>query len=105
MEIFLTTVCFLLIVGLGITLILCINNLSAKIKQYNLQIIELEKKLYTELRLVQYNAKDCCKMVKKLTKMKSSFTKEIIENLLITILPFKKLKKLILVGKLIKKFL
>lgn len=106
MEIFLVVLTFFSVTALNLLIILYIyNSLLPKIKSETKRIEELDEKIYIELRELQYNSKNLRKTIDKLTKQNNSFLNDIIGNLAISLLPFKKLKKFLLIFNAVKKIL
>lgn len=106
MGIFLVVLAFFSVTALNLLIILYIyNSLLPKIKSETKRIEELDEKIYIELRELQYNSKNLRKTIDKLTKQNNSFLNDIIGNLAISLLPFKKLKKFLLIFNAVKKIL
>ena len=81
MKLFLITLLYFAVVGLGIFFIFQIKNLSLKIKEHTKQINELQKELYKNLRVFQYRALDVSGNINKLLDKKSSMIAELILEL------------------------
>ncbi len=105
MQVFLFTLCYFLIVGVGLFFILYINSKIYKIRKHTEKINKLEEKIYLELRIVQYKTKDICKTINKITKQKKTILTELLQDIFIAILPFKKIKSLLLLYSVLKKIL
>ena len=103
MVIFFSIVVYLAFVALTVWGIIQIRKLSQTLKEQTEAINALDKKLYTDLRMVQYRAMDITKQANKFVNSKNSILGEIVSAVALAILPFKKLKSLIYLHKLGKK--
>ena len=103
MLIFLITLGYFFIVILGILAILKINSLIPQIRSHKTEIDNLNQKIYSELREIQFKSKIISGFVNKVLKKKNAIFTEFLSNALIWILPFKKMKNMLLLFKLIKK--
>ena len=105
MEIFLVTLTFFIIVTLGTICSVGLHSLINKIKTKTKEINNLEQELYTALREIQFSSKNFSKTINKLTNQQKKIIAYILEKLVIAALPFKKIKKILLIYTLGKKFL
>lgn len=105
MQIFLFTIFYFLIVACSIFLIIKISDLLPKIKLETQKANSIEKKFYKDLRELQFKAKELNKLAEKLNKQKASLVGELSRGLLITLLPFRKLKSAMLIYSFFKKAL
>jgi len=103
MTIFLITLGYFLIVTLGILAIIKINSLIPQIRSHKTEIDNLNNKIYTELRDAQFKSKMVSGFVEKFLKKKNVFFAELLSNFMIMLLPFRKLKSILMLFKLIKK--
>ena len=103
MIIFFSVILYFLIVALSVFLIIKLRELSAVIKAQTEAANKLDKELYTNLRELQYKAKDITKQANKYICGKNSILGEIVSSATLAVLPFKKLKSLIYLHKLGKK--
>jgi len=102
MEIFLTILSYFLILGISIFSLIQIILVRKKVKTLKTEIDAIEAEAYTKLRDLQYKSKDVTKLADKLVKQKKSILTDVISNLLIMLLPFKKLKTILLLRKFLK---
>ena len=105
MKLFVFVLIYFAIVALGVFLIFYINNLLPQIRNHTAKIQNLESEIYKNLRNIQFQAKTISNYAKKLNKHKNTLINEFTESVLVYFLPFKKLKKLLLVYFLAKKVL
>ena len=105
MAIFLSVVLYLAIILISVFLIIKIKNLSRLLKEHTQQINELDKKMYTDLRMAQYKAMDITKQANKYINGKNSILSEAVSAVALAVLPFKKLKSIIYLHKLGNKVL
>ena len=103
MLVFLFTLGYFIIIASSVFAIIKLFSLIGVIREKKLQADELEKKLYTELREFQLKTRMSCVYSSKLLKKKDSILGEVVPSLLISLLPFKKIKSLLLLNKLAKK--
>lgn len=103
MEIFLFTICFFLIVGGGVFLIISLHNLIPKIQEEIQRAKELDILLYKELREVQFKARQLGQIANKLDKQKYSLFAELLQGIIITLMPFRKLKSVMIIYSFLKK--
>ncbi|MCQ2958260.1 MAG: hypothetical protein MJ180_05095 [Candidatus Gastranaerophilales bacterium] len=102
MEIFLLLCAYVLLLGISAFLIILLCNSIKSVRLNKLKIDVIEKNLYTQLRELQFKARNISKLAKKLLKQKNSFMAEITSNVIIALMPFKKLRTILLVRKLMK---
>ena len=105
MAIFLSVVLYFAIILISVFLIIKIKNLSRLLKEHTQQINELDKKMYTDLRMAQYKAMDITKQANKYINGKNSILSEAVSAVALAVLPFKKLKSIIYLHKLGNKVL
>ena len=96
-------IAFPIIILLGVFLIFQLRKLSQNIREHNEFIKKLDAQLYKDLRETQFKAREISKQARKYTDKKYSILSEIVSTILITILPFKKLKNIIYLHKIGKK--
>ncbi len=95
---------YFLSVVLTIYCVFLMRKLSNSVRLHKESIDNLDKELYKDLRLVQYKAMDISAQAKKYTKNKNAIYGEIVTTLALALLPFKKLKGIIYLHKLGRKF-
>ena len=103
MQIFLFTVCYFLTVGGAIFLILKLSQLIPVIKEETNKVNKLDKQIYGELREVQFKARELNHIANKLNKQKSSSLSELLQGIIVTLMPFRKLKSIMLIYSFFKK--
>ena len=103
MVTFFSVIIYFAVITISVLLIIQIRKLSQALKKQTEQINELDKNLYSNLRMAQFKAMDISRQADKYIKGKNSILSEIISTVALAILPFKKLKSLIYLHKLGKK--
>jgi len=103
MLIFLITIIYFSIVSLGILAIIKLYTLIPKVRTHKNNIDAINDKLYADLRLLQFKVKNISNYANALLKKKNSLLGELIPSTLIYLLPFKKIKSILLLMKLAKK--
>ena len=102
MEIFLVIFSYVLLLGISTFLIIQMCNFIKHIRTHKKEIDLIESNLYDQLRELQFKARNIGKFAKKLTKYKNSIFADILSNVAISLLPFKKLRTILLLRKLLK---
>ncbi len=99
------TLVFFVILALCVLFIIKIITLIKVIHEKKLEIDDLDARLYSELRELQFKSKNISKYSTKMLKQKNSILGEFFSSLFISLLPFKKVKSLLLIHKLAKRVL
>ena len=102
MKIFLIILLYFLIVGISIFLIIKMSILIKTLKLHKKDIDKIEAETYRQLRDIQFKSKEAMKLANKLNKQKKSIIADIIDNLLIMLFPFKKIKAALLLRKFMR---
>ena len=104
MQIFLFTICYFLLVALSVLLfIYVLKNLLPQIRKETQRIKNLDKQIYKDLREVQFKSRELGTLAQKLNKQKNSLVAEIAQSLIVTLMPFKKIKGIMLIYSFLKK--
>ena len=102
MKIFLVVLSYFLILGISIFLIIKMILLIKQVRLCKKNIDNLEAETYLKLRELQYKSKDATKLADKINKQKKSIIADLIDNLLIMLIPFKKIKAVLLLNKFVR---
>ena len=102
MKIFLVILSYFLILGISIFLIIKMSILIKKVRLCKQNIDKIEAETYLNLRELQIKSKDATKLANKINKQKKSILADLIDNILIMLIPFKKIKAVLLLNKFVR---
>lgn len=105
MTIFFSVILYFGLIGLTIFLSFKLIKLTKTIKTHKEFINKLDAQLYKDLRKIQFVSFDITRQANKYLNDGFSFIGEILSTFLISLLPFKKLKSIIYLKKVLKKII